>query len=93
MKVFDDATLVEVELITGRTHQIRVHAAHIGYPIAGDEKYGQRGFNLTMKQRGLNRLFLHAKSIRFMHPKTGETVQLVAPMGKELEQILVNCEA
>ncbi len=93
VKVYDIATLVEVELITGRTHQIRVHAAHAGHPVAGDEKYGQRSFNLTMKQRGLNRLFLHAKSLSFKHPKTDETIHLVAPMGKELEQVLTNCES
>jgi len=92
VKVYADATLVEVELITGRTHQIRVHAAHVGYPIAGDEKYGQRAFNLTMKQRGLNRLFLHAKALSFKHPKSEETINVVAPMGNELEQVLANCE-
>lgn len=92
MKGYADATLVEVELITGRTHQIRVHAAYIDHPIAGDEKYGQRGFNLTMKQRGLNRLFLHAKALSFKHPKTGEVLSIVAPMGKELEKVLTNCE-
>ena len=93
VKVYDIATLVEVELITGRTHQIRVHAAHAGHPVAGDEKYGQRSFNLTIKQLGLNRLFLHAKSLSFKHPKTDETLHLVAPMGKELEQVLTNCDA
>ena len=92
VKLFADATLVEVELITGRTHQIRVHATHIGHPIAGDEKYGQRAFNLTMKQRGLSRLFLHAKSLCFKHPKTEDTINVVAPMGEELQKILVNCE-
>jgi 23S rRNA pseudouridine955/2504/2580 synthase len=93
VKRYDIATLVEIELITGRTHQIRVHAAHVGHPVAGDEKYGQRSFNLTMKQRGLNRLFLHAKALHFIHPKTGETMSIVAPMGKELEQVLQTCES
>lgn len=90
--VFADSTLVDVELITGRTHQIRVHAAHAGHPVAGDEKYGQRSFNLTMKQRGLNRLFLHAKSLEFLNPVTNETLKLVAPMGEALEQVLRTCE-
>lgn len=93
VKVFADTTLVEVELITGRTHQIRVHAAHIGHPIAGDEKYGQRSFNLTMKQRGLDRLFLHAKALNFVHPKTGGSINLVAPMGDDLQQVIKQCES
>ena len=92
VKIFDDCSLMEVELITGRTHQIRVHAAYAGHPIAGDEKYGQRSFNLTLKQRGLNRLFLHAKSLQFKHPVSDKNVNIVAPMGDELEQVLDACE-
>jgi 23S rRNA pseudouridine955/2504/2580 synthase len=90
MRVFSDTTLVEVELITGRTHQIRVHAAHAGHPIAGDDKYGQRAFNLTMKQRGLNRLFLHAKSLSFTLPGSDAAMTVVAPLGEELESVLQN---
>ena len=56
------ATLMEVALDTGRTHQIRVHAAHAGYPVAGDEKYGDAEFNESMKAAGLTRMFLHAHS-------------------------------
>ncbi len=92
IKRFKYATLMEVELITGRTHQIRVHAAHAGYPIAGDEKYGQRGFNLTMKELGLNRLFLHAKSLSFSLNGSDSDTTVVAPLGAELEQVLQNCE-
>ena len=92
MKIYDDCSLMEIELITGRTHQIRVHAAHSGHPVAGDEKYGQRSFNLTMKQRGLSRLFLHAKSLNFKHPKTEEYMNIVSPMGNELAQVLEACE-
>jgi 23S rRNA pseudouridine955/2504/2580 synthase len=92
IKRFADASLMEVELITGRTHQIRTHAAHIGYPIAGDDKYGQRGFNLTMKTRGLNRLFLHAKSIAFVSPETQTRINVVAPLGKDLENVIAQCE-
>ncbi|MGD8884708.1 MAG: RluA family pseudouridine synthase, partial [Gammaproteobacteria bacterium] len=88
VRVFTDTTLVEVELVTGRTHQIRVHAAHVRHPIAGDEKYGQRGFNLTMKQRGLNRLFLHAKSLSFTLPGMDAPTTVVAPLGEELEAVL-----
>lgn len=90
LRVFTDTTLVEVELITGRTHQIRVHAVHAGHPIAGDDKYGQRGFNLTMKQRGLNRLFLHAKSLSFTLPGSDTAVTVVAPLGAELESVVQN---
>jgi len=92
IKTFANCTLVEVELITGRTHQIRVHAAHIGHPVAGDEKYGQRGFNLAMKAYGLHRLFLHAKSLDFSAPGSNERIHVVAPLGAELEQVLKACE-
>ena len=92
IKVYADSTLMEVELITGRTHQIRVHAVHAGHPIAGDEKYGQRGFNLSMKERGLNRLFLHAKSLTFSLTDSDNMTTVVAPLGTELEQVLQNCE-
>jgi len=92
IKDYEISTLMEVELITGRTHQIRVHAAHTGHPIAGDEKYGQRGFNLSMKERGLNRLFLHAKSLTFSLTESDSMITVVAPLGDELEQVLQNCE-
>lgn len=87
-----DATLVEVSLLTGRTHQIRVHAASIGHPIAGDEKYGDEQFNRDMKQQGLRRLFLHAREIAFSLPE-GESGhqkshRISAPLGKELEAVL-----
>ena len=89
---FKQATFMEVELITGRTHQIRVHAAHAGHPLAGDEKYGNRGFNQNMKALGLNRLFLHAKSLSIpmpaKHDGETETIEVVAPLGEELENVL-----
>jgi len=66
------ATLMEVTLLTGRTHQIRVHAAHAGHPIAGDEKYGDEAFNDRMKASGLRRMFLHANSVSFEWPAGGE---------------------
>ncbi len=65
------ATLVEVRLHTGRTHQIRVHAAHAGHPIAGDEKYGDEAFNLRMRSLGLERMFLHAHTVSFEWPEAG----------------------
>lgn len=66
------ATLVEVMLETGRTHQIRVHAAHAGHPVAGDKKYGDEAFNEEMKELGLDRMFLHAHSVSFDWPQGGE---------------------
>jgi 23S rRNA pseudouridine955/2504/2580 synthase len=66
------ATLMEVTIFTGRTHQIRVHAQHAGHPVAGDEKYGDEEFNAQMKAVGLNRMFLHAQSVSFQWPNAGE---------------------
>ncbi|MDH3326220.1 MAG: 23S rRNA pseudouridine(955/2504/2580) synthase RluC [Gammaproteobacteria bacterium] len=82
------ATLVDVKLITGRTHQIRVHSLHFDHPVAGDDKYGDDNFNDEMKRVGLNRMFLHARSLRFVHPVTGETMNPVAPMGKRLTLVI-----
>jgi 23S rRNA pseudouridine955/2504/2580 synthase len=66
------ATLLEVMLETGRTHQIRVHAAHAGHPVAGDEKYGDAAFNESMRALGLKRMFLHAHSVSFDWPEGGQ---------------------
>jgi 23S rRNA pseudouridine955/2504/2580 synthase len=66
------ASLMEVAILTGRTHQIRVHALHAGHPVAGDEKYGDEEFNGEMKAFGLNRMFLHAHSVSFEWPSGGE---------------------
>ena len=65
------ATLMEVGLLTGRTHQIRVHAAHAGHPVAGDEKYGDSQFNTELAALGLERMFLHAHSVSFEWPQGG----------------------
>ena len=86
------ATLAEVEIITGRTHQIRVHGAHIGHPLAGDERYGDSEFNQQMKKRGLNRLFLHAYQIAFPHPVDGTTLRLEAPLPKALTNVVEQLE-
>jgi len=87
-QAFEQASLVNIQLITGRTHQIRVHSEHIGHPVAGDDKYGDKNFNAEMKALGLKRLFLHARSIRFEHPGTGEIMNPVAPMDKQLTSII-----
>jgi 23S rRNA pseudouridine955/2504/2580 synthase len=93
LQVFADASLVEVRLLTGRTHQIRVHAASIGQPIAGDEKYGDEDFNRQMKSYGLRRLFLHAKSLAFALSGLDEHApvqQFDAPLDEELAAVLNN---
>jgi 23S rRNA pseudouridine1911/1915/1917 synthase len=77
------ATLLEVELETGRTHQIRVHLAAIGHPVVGDLAYGGGRRELTA-----SRPFLHASRIRFTHPGTGEPMEVVSPLPDELEEVL-----
>ena len=81
-------SLLDAELKTGRTHQIRVHLAHLGFPIAGDEKYGDYGRNRELARAGLKRMFLHARRLRFMHPATGEPLALEAPLPPELADFL-----
>ncbi len=85
---FSDATLVRVRLDTGRTHQARVHARAIGYPIAGDAKYGDRSFNARLKRLGLKRLFLHAARVTFFHPGTAASFTVSAPLPEDLAQVL-----
>ncbi len=82
------ATLMDVSLGTGRTHQIRVHAAHAGHPVAGDDKYGDRGFNAEMAELGLKRLFLHAQSLSFEWPGSRKTFAVNQPLPEELAKVL-----
>ena len=88
LQQFPDAQLTEVVLFTGRTHQIRVHAKHIGHPLAGDDKYGQRAFNKQMKKAGLKRLFLHAWKLGITHPNTNEALQIEAPIPMPLQTFI-----
>lgn len=90
---YPTATLVKASPVTGRTHQIRVHTQYTGHPIALDDKYGDREFDQKMQQAGLNRLFLHAHSIRFVHPKTGEEMVMTAPLDKQLKAVLAKLRA
>ncbi|EFM86755.1 Ribosomal large subunit pseudouridine synthase C [Actinobacillus pleuropneumoniae serovar 2 str. S1536] len=85
---YANATLVKASPVTGRTHQIRVHTQYAGHPIALDDKYGEAEFDSKMKAAGLQRLFLHAYSIRFEHPKTGEEMLITAPLDKTLKGVL-----
>jgi len=82
------ATLMEIKLLTGRTHQARVHAAYLGHPIAGDDKYGDREFNRRLHRLGLRRLFLHAQRLTFAHPQTGSKIDIEAPLPDELSLLL-----
>ena len=81
-------SLLEAELKTGRTHQIRVHLSHLGFPIAGDDKYGDFARNKELMKQGLKRMFLHAHSISFKHPLTEEPLTIQAPLAHELQKFL-----
>ena len=82
---------MRVKLITGRTHQVRVHAQYSGHPIAGDTKYGDEALNREMAGRGLKRLCLHAAELHFTLPEHG-TVHVEAPLGDNLQNLLNNLE-
>jgi 23S rRNA pseudouridine1911/1915/1917 synthase len=91
---FQRFTLLEVQIKTGRTHQIRVHLAHIKHPVAGDEIYNGGRDNTVADQKvrkaiaGLGRFFLHAEKLRFAHPRTGDHMSFVAPLPSELAEFL-----
>ncbi len=85
---FANATLVEASLLTGRTHQIRVHALSIGHPIACDERYGDEGLNAEFRRLGLKRLFLHASELSFAHPRDNRPFHIKIPLEPELEEFL-----
>jgi len=82
-------SLLEAELLTGRTHQIRVHALHLGHPVLGDDKYGDFELNKALRKRGLNRMFLHARALEFAHPVGGEKLRLEAALPRDLEAFRV----
>lgn len=92
LKIFKKAALMEAKLYTGRTHQIRVHAAHQGHPVAGDDRYGDPEFNKFARQLGLKRMFLHAKSIDFILPSSKQHIKVVAPLDPELEAAIKEFE-
>ena len=91
---FTDFTLLDVTIKTGRTHQIRVHLAHEGHPIAGDEKYGDFAVNKALAKgdaasgHRFDRMFLHARRLRFEHPATGEGMEFEAPLPPECEAFI-----
>ena len=83
---WSEYSLLEAELKTGRTHQIRVHLAHLGYPIAGDDKYGDFPLNKQLAKQGLKRMFLHAHRLVFKHPLSDVELRLEAPLPADLAQ-------
>lgn len=85
--------LLEAELKTGRTHQIRVHLAHLGHALAGDDKYGDFAWNRQLAREGLKRMFLHARQLAFAHPASGEKVEVASPLPKELSTFLAGLGA
>ena len=100
IKAWQDYSLLDAELKTGRTHQIRVHLAHLGFPIVGDNKYGDFVLNkLLAKKQGktqlapyLARMFLHASSIQFVHPLNGQPMKLTAPLSVDLQSFIDHLE-
>jgi 23S rRNA pseudouridine955/2504/2580 synthase len=87
-RTFDDLTLADIKLLTGRTHQIRVHAAYLGAPVAGDDKYGDADANRRLRALGLRRLFLHAASLRFRPRPDAEPIVVEAPLPDTLRAVL-----
>jgi 23S rRNA pseudouridine955/2504/2580 synthase len=87
-KTWSDFSLLSAELKTGRTHQIRVHLAHLGFPVAGDDKYGDFELNRQLAGGRLKRMFLHAASLGFRHPSSGAKLTVEAPLPAELANFL-----
>ena len=84
--------LLEAELLTGRTHQIRVHLTHLGFPLAGDDKYGDFAWNKVLGKQGLKRMFLHSFSLGFMHPLTAERMQFESPLPDDLARFIARLD-
>jgi 23S rRNA pseudouridine955/2504/2580 synthase len=93
LQAYPGASLMEAELETGRTHQIRVHAAHTGHPLAGDEKYGDPAFNRRLRDVGLRRLFLHAHYLAFRDPERDRSIEVSAPLSEDLREVIQKLEA
>jgi 23S rRNA pseudouridine955/2504/2580 synthase len=89
---YNGASLMQAELETGRTHQIRVHAAYAGHPLAGDDKYGDPTFNRRMRDVGLKRLFLHAHYVAYQDPERKRSVEVSAPLSPELRAVIQQLE-
>ena len=85
--------LLEAELKTGRTHQIRVHLTHLGFPLAGDDKYGDFAWNKVLAKQGLKRMFLHSFSLGFEHPVTGAAMTFESPLPDDLARFVARLDA
>ncbi|MBA2690165.1 MAG: RluA family pseudouridine synthase [Burkholderiales bacterium] len=88
MENFNSYSLLEAELKTGRTHQIRVHLAHLGFPVVGDAKYGDFTLNKSLAKRRMKRMFLHAHRLSFVHPLSGKSLAIEAPLPEELDEFI-----
>ena len=77
-------SLLQLRLMTGRTHQIRVHLAHAGLPVLGDDKYGDFEFNRALARQGVKRLFLHARRLAFKHPTDAKRVVIESPLPEDM---------
>ncbi len=88
VKGYSTATLLDAQIKTGRTHQIRVHLAYLGFPILGDDKYGDFALNKQLRAQGLKRMFLHAHRLVFDHPISAQRIDLVCALPPELERYL-----
>ncbi len=85
---FNDSALAEVKIVTGRTHQIRVHAKYLGHNVVADSKYANYACNQRYKHKGLKRLFLHSSQISFIYPETGQNLTIKAPLSADLDHFL-----
>ena len=94
LKVWPDhdppLALLDAELHTGRTHQIRVHLTHLGFPLAGDDKYGDFAWNRALAKTGLKRMFLHAARLALAHPRSGEALSFASPLPPDLAAFVVS---
>lgn len=88
LKLGEQFSLLELRLMTGRTHQIRVHLAHAGHPVLGDGKYGDFELNRALARQGMKRLLLHARRLAFRHPVDGGAIRLESPLPEDLRRFL-----
>jgi 23S rRNA pseudouridine955/2504/2580 synthase len=79
--------------VTGRTHQLRVQLAHLGFPIVGDDKYGDFANNKLLQKKGLKRMFLHSAETNLRHPMSVDKLKLIAPLPAELQKFIEKLEA
>jgi 23S rRNA pseudouridine955/2504/2580 synthase len=88
VKTSAEFAVLDIRLLTGRTHQIRVHLAHAGHPVLGDDKYGDFALNRSLAPRGVKRLLLHARRLEFAHPASGQRLRLEAPLPEDIARFV-----